>query len=88
MVPGIKVPATPIVPFDTSVLSPSEEDVRLLNWLELKDFRDGYKMYDQEHTPKLGKINHPDCIYQTVEAYIRINKDSTEELRRLPTPQW
>ena len=63
----------------------NDEDAELLNWLELKDFKDGYKLYDTEHTPKLATINHPEYVYQEIKAYVRINKASKEEPRRLPT---
>lgn len=55
--------SNPIAPIAT------DEDVKLLNWLQLKDFRDAYKLYD---FCKPTVAPSPLCQYKEVKAYVRV----------------
>lgn len=55
--------SNPIAPITT------DEDIKLLNWLQLKNFRDAYKLYDFRK-PILAPT--PLCKYKQVNAYQRI----------------
>src|SRR5437899_11508465 len=52
----------------------NDEDIELLNWLQLKDFRDAHKLYDTT-APKLYHTHYPYRTYKKVEAYVRIDTE-------------